>query len=533
MKKKSKDDILKIFDLFDSGTEYPGAIDKWLTADAPDVVFEKLQIIDENPITYAQFNELLTRAKISSISEDFFSFYWLKTPKHPYDTRTLPKFETDYEICNANKGSKKNQKVVSVKKKEIVSLDHLYWGIYRIFVDALLYYGNINRAFHDLKNKNENYIKSKFEEFIFDPSKMSLRGISLDLEEIKPEARHLISEAACKNLDAGGREEFLQDLMKSYQLVVNDLLEEKKPIEEITVKEVTANLSRIRENKVIKDEIVGDRSELEESAKQKSILDFNTTLGSIYDEKIDDTSKLTSLFNKVISEWEKARPKALSNTHNYLSKIRELDVYVATSMRKIDDFLKMSELCDYLFGNQPEEDTLNEDREIHEQLRRLNLRYFDPTMSAAKGHEDKGLIECLMVKVAKVLILYAGTKDSYGKDVEAAMALSLGKPVIFLCEDESRLNFYKNVHPLSRLIRFDAGVAVGAIICRDKKLVKKLLYRIFYNEMKYYVDRPEKKKGVVERGYYQLKEELTDSVVRIQTNDEFLSKAFWDHYHTL
>ena len=55
----------------------------------------------------------------------------------------------------------------------------------------------------------------------------------------------------------------------------------------------------------------------------------------------------------------------------------------------------------------------------------LNLRYFDPTLSAASGPEDKGLIECLMVKCAKALVYVAGSKESYGKDVEAAMALSL------------------------------------------------------------------------------------------------------------
>ena len=49
----------------------------------------------------------------------------------------------------------------------------------------------------------------------------------------------------------------------------------------------------------------------------------------------------------------------------------------------------------------------------------LNLRYFDPTLSAALGHEE-GLIECLMVKCAKILVYCAGKNESYGKDAEAA-----------------------------------------------------------------------------------------------------------------
>jgi hypothetical protein len=41
-------------------------------------------------------------------------------------------------------------------------------------------------------------------------------------------------------------------------------------------------------------------------------------------------------------------------------------------------------------------------------------------------------------------------KESYGKDAEAAMALSLGKPVIFLCDAQTKLEFFREVHPLSR-----------------------------------------------------------------------------------
>jgi hypothetical protein len=82
-------------------------------------------------------------------------------------------------------------------------------------------------------------------------------------------------------------------------------------------------------------------------------------------------------------------------------------------------------------------------------------------LSAAAGHEDKGLIECLMVKCAKLLVYSEGERESYGKDAEAAMALRLGKPVIFYCDQEQRRRFYRDVHPLSRLIEFETGIAVG------------------------------------------------------------------------
>jgi hypothetical protein len=32
-------------------------------------------------------------------------------------------------------------------------------------------------------------------------------------------------------------------------------------------------------------------------------------------------------------------------------------------------------------------------------------------------------------------------------------------------------------------------------------------------------------------GFLRLKERLTNSVVRLQTNDRLLSETFWNHYH--
>jgi hypothetical protein len=159
-------------------------------------------------------------------------------------------------------------------------------------------------------------------------------------------------------------------------------------------------------------------------------------------------------------------------------------------------------------------------------LKDFHLRHFDPTLSAAKGHEDKGLIECLMVKCAKVLIYCEGDKESYGKDAEAAMALSLGKPVIFYCDRGVKTNFYRNVHPLSRLIDFRSGVAVGAIVSDDIDEVTELVRRIFTNEMQYEFRHHENRKG-----YLKLYEKKTDSVVRLQTDDRLLTTTFWNNYH--
>ena len=192
--------------------------------------------------------------------------------------------------------------------------------------------------------------------------------------------------------------------------------------------------------------------------------------------------------------------------------VNDLDVYVATSMRTRDDFRNVANTCDQIFHNK--------------RVESLQLRYFDPTLSAAAGHEDKGLIECLMVKCAKALVYCAGERDSYGKDAEAAMALSLGKPVIFYCDHEQRSRFYRDIHPLSRLIEFETGVAVGAMVTDSAEEVSELLRRIFENKMQYRLEHEERRSG-----YLRLKEVLTGSVIRLQTNDQLLRETFWNHYH--
>lgn len=107
------------------------------------------------------------------------------------------------------------------------------------------------------------------------------------------------------------------------------------------------------------------------------------------------------------------------------------------------------------------------------------------------------------------------------------MALSLGKPVIFYCDRGVKTRFYRDVHPLARLIDFRSGVAVGAIVAAEIDEVAELLRRIFANEMEYelrhHESRPE---------YLKLHERLTDSVVRLQTDDELLITAFWNNYHS-
>ena len=79
---------------------------------------------------------------------------------------------------------------------------------------------------------------------------------------------------------------------------------------------------------------------------------------------------------------------------------------------------------------------------------------------------------------------------------------------------------------MSRLIKFDNGVAVGAMIAESVEQVTELLIRLFENRMQYKLEQHPRGSG-----YLRLIEPETGSVVRVQTNNVLLTETFWNHYH--
>lgn len=321
---------------------------------------------------------------------------------------------------------------------------------------------------------------------MYDTPKIIKRGIALPLIPIQKDDRYLISEMACKSY--GSNPETTSELNKA---LINAWKDHK-----------AHGGGRVKIRELLDGSYIG-----KEYADSYQQLLFSAD--ELLDDDIRNEKDIETKYAQIAKSFFGAREAALKNTEYYLSMVNDLDVYVATSMRTRDDFRKMADTCEKIFSD--------------EQLKKFNLRYFDPTLSADDGHEDKGLIECLMVKTAKVLVYSASQKESYGKDAEAAMALSLGKPVIFFCDEETRKNFYRDVHPLSRLIHFETGVAVGAMVTDSIDNIIELLYRIFSNNMEYDLDQPKP-------GYLRLKERLTKSVIRLQTNNDLLRETFWNYY---
>jgi hypothetical protein len=464
----SKEAILTEFELFTLGT---GGIGSWLGPDTDPEVFERLGTLPHTALTKVQLNQLLVLGREAPVSDGFFRYYFLEAPPlHPYNVKHVPGFETQWLDGDA-----------------IRSLAHLRWGLYRLFTDGLIWFGNVRTAFRQLRDMTETELRGLFQTRRFDTEQIKKRGPALPLKEIAKDDRYLISEMACKSYGDGSSS--------------------ASQLREALVAAYKTHLERGGGPVKVKD-LLGKEALAAQHAPLQYQLSFSAD--DILEETISSEAELEQKYGNIASKFVTARDRALQNTRYYLSMVSDLDVYVATSMRNRKDFRDMAIACDTIFGAR--------------RLAELNLRYFDPTMSAASGHEDKGLIECLMVKCAKVLVYCAGEKESYGKDAEAAMALSLGKPVIFYCTESQKSSFYKEVHPLSRLIEFKTGVPVGAMVTDKLEEVSELLVRLFENDMRFRLEH-------VKRGYLRLREELTGSVVRLQTSDQLLAETFWNHYH--
>lgn len=435
------------------------------------MAIERLMQISSDPLSKVQLNQILVMGHEAPVSDGFFQYYWLTKPEgHPYPVDTIPGFDRHW-LVEAN---------------EIISLDHLWWGIYRIYIDGLLFFGNVRTAFRKLRALTFDELLLFFHKYHFDTTGIKRRGPPLPLQNIAKDDRYLIAEVACK----------------SY----GEYPEQKSELHEALVEALKSHLSAGGGR-------VSIRNLLAESFRTKNQdrqYEFNFSADDVLEEQVSSTEELNEKFDRVAQQFKTARDIALKNTELYLSMVSELDVYVATSMREREHFRKMADVCTSIFGD--------------ERLKQLSLRFFDPTLSAAKGHEDKGLIECLMVKCARALVYWAGKSDSFGKDAECAMALSLGKPVIILCDQEQKVRFFRDVHPLSRLIDFNTGVAVGAMVTDNTAVVAELLRRIFENKMEYDLVRSKSES-------LQLKERMTGSVVRLQTSDRMLAETFWNHYH--
>lgn len=466
-------DKSKLLDEFELFRGNGGGIESWFSDDIPDSVIAPLTKCEQHHVSLEVLNQLLILSHEAGMTYSFFKFYFLTDPHEQglswYDPKKLSEFDESFLQASA-----------------ITSLRHLKWGLMRLYIDGLLFFGNIRQCYRSLRAMSMGELESFFLDRLYNTGELKSRSDFLPLEEIAKDDRYLIAEVACK----------------TYAPADNSLPALLDYIKGKYEEGAKAGRKRIK----IKDLISYDGTQ--PRLYDESQLSFS--LDEAIDQEVGSIKDLDGAILPLIAKFNNARSRALKNTKLYLSMVSDLDVYVATSMRNRNDFRSMADFCEEVFDDP--------------RIRDLKLRHFDPTLSAADSHEDKGLIECLMVKCAKILIYNAGRSDSYGKDAEAAMALSLGKPVIFYCDTETKQKIFQEVHPLARLINFHNGVAVGALVMDDLHEVPEMVRRIFSNDMEFELAKKA-------NNYFLLREKLTESAIRVQSSDMLLRKTFWNYYH--
>jgi hypothetical protein len=196
--------ILHELELFSLGGEGIGG---WITPATDQRILDRLARIEAEPLSKEQFNQLLILGRESPVSDDFFTYYWLEDPlEHPYPVGRLPGYTKRWVTQNS----------------VIVSLAHLKWGLYRLFVDSLLYFSNVRIAYRQLRALTRPELVSFFSPHRFDTSKIRQRGSALPLNPIPKDERYLISEMACKSYGDdrtahGDLRSLLTDAYRSHQ----------------------------------------------------------------------------------------------------------------------------------------------------------------------------------------------------------------------------------------------------------------------------------------------------------------------------
>lgn len=213
---------------------------------------------------------------------------------------------------------------------------------------------------------------------------------------------------------------------------------------------------------------------------------------------------------------EKAKAIGKQNTREYFV-LDYLDVYIATSMRKLEEFRFFVKLVKDVFK--------------HPDLARLNLRYFDPTVAYCENRIAKGLLEALMLRRAKLTLYVAGERDTFGKDSECAATLTQGKPVIVYVEEsngergknlDERARIFKNIHPLGLQVCCQTGVANGVIVVRNAVDCRRILRGMLLHDIDLYLDK--------DSSGYLLRERTTQSTVRVAPSDSLLVRSYTNFY---
>ncbi|SRR6266478_4251184 len=175
----TREALLQRFTLFMTGN---GGIETLIHKDSPILVLDRLADLNHEPLSKVQLNQLLGLCEERAVSDGFFRYYWSASPKSPYKLSKIPGFSTDYP-----------------QHEKIHNLDHFMYGLYRIFVDGLLYRGNVRGYYREFAIKSYEEIDLFVNQNLVDTEITKRRGPTLPLKSISKDSRYLISEMACKS----------------------------------------------------------------------------------------------------------------------------------------------------------------------------------------------------------------------------------------------------------------------------------------------------------------------------------------------
>lgn len=297
---------------------------------------------------------------------------------------------------------------------------------------------------------------------------------------------------------------------------VTELDLSKKLIETLLVdttktQEVLKNLGNVRQEKMA-------------ALLRKHGIEFPSSgVAGLFREDLErKLNQISEVYRPLKKRQEGAIAIGKRNTHRYLT-LPFIDVYFATSMRNNEDFIAQNGFVTEVF-NDP-------------QIAPLKLRYFDPTLSYVDDRISKGLIEMLMLQRAAVTVYSAAAEDTLGKDSELAATLAQGKAVIVYVPSNPRIvelpdgrkvdmdrraKSFQIDHPLGLQINVRTGVAHGVLVVRTPQQCAQMLRKIMLRERTFRI--------LHRGGNFLLEETETKSVLRVVSDDPFLTHAFWTYF---
>jgi len=384
-------------------------------------------------------------------------------------------------------------------KDRIESAEDLKSGVNQFIKDALWHFGELNRGYNAFcKIDVEGYIAKH--QFNLEEFKARLPWTMVD--NIEPPERGFLGYVS------GQRPYKQKDMLSMTERILQELDENRNQYTDKTPEEV--------------ERIIFEKFTEEERLKLQGLEEEEIDLFKLSEIKANKATveKRQKQVEDTIEKVERLKKIGENNQIQYLRNIEMIDVYVATSMRDDKEYIEMADFVSSVFEN--------------DDVKSLNLRYFDPTLCFCESRIDKGIIECLLVRTAKVTIYCAQDGDTFGKDSELAATLCQGKPVIVYVPkgDDSdstrkeklnaRAKVFQDFHPLGLQVGLYDGVARGVIVVRTPGQCSKVLFQLLTNSLE--VDLTSEQHGLT------LRERSTNSVVRVMTGWGELAHAFWNNF---